>query len=245
MKKKMQVVWHIIKELWKVNWTKTIYFNFKKFPFNVAKKLPVFFYGKITFTDISGKIQINHEIKTGMIAFGKPYEKAKCSKNIAELNMQGTFILNGFVHFGKDCLLIIERNAVLKMGNMSSLGSDGKIICTKEITLSDYARIGSESRLVDTNSHTMMDTKTGVKLDVNQSIFLGKYNYVASLVSIMPGARTPDYCTVAIHSLLNKDYTSCGENILIGGIPAKLLRQNTSRDWEGESKLFENLKKFY
>ena len=41
-----------------INWTKTLYFNFKKFPFSVAKQLPVFFYGSVKFTSIAGKIEI-------------------------------------------------------------------------------------------------------------------------------------------------------------------------------------------
>ena len=31
-----------------------------------------------------------------------------------------------------------------------------------------------------------------------------------------------------------------GKNILIGGIPAKLLKTNISRDWEGERSRLEN-----
>jgi acetyltransferase-like isoleucine patch superfamily enzyme len=91
----------------------------------------------------------------------------------------------------------------------------------------------------------MMDTITGDKLPVSKSIFLGERNFIGSLVSIMPGTRTPNYCTVSIHSLLNKDYTALGQNVLIGGIPAKLLRQNISRDWESEEKMFNYLKKVY
>ena len=50
----------------------------------------------------------------------------------------------------------------------------------------------------------------------------------------MQKTSTPNYCTIASNTLCNKDYTALGENILIGGIPAKLLKENISRDWEGE-----------
>ncbi len=245
MFRKLKIGWHILKELWKVNWTKTFYFNFKKFPFSVAKKLPVFFYGKVTLTSISGNIQINHPIKTGMIGFGKPYEKFNAYKNIAELNLEGLIVFNGYFQFGKDCQVFVAKNATLSLGNMASLGSEGKIICTTQITLHDFARIGSESRLIDTNSHQMIDLKSGVKLNITETIEIGSHNYIGSCVSIMPGTKTPNYCTVAIHSLLNKDYIAWGENILIGGIPAKLLREHTTRDWKGEEDLFEHLKRLY
>ena len=56
----------------------------------------------------------------------------------------------------------------------------------------------------------------------------------------MQKTKTPNYCTIASNSLCNKDYSSFGENILIGGIPAKLLKENISRDWVGEQERLEN-----
>ena len=56
----------------------------------------------------------------------------------------------------------------------------------------------------------------------------------------MPGTVTPNYCVVASNSVVNKDYTPLGNNILLGGIPAKLIKKNYSRDWEGEKELLED-----
>ena len=50
---------------------------------------------------------------------------------------------------------------------------------------------------------------------------------------------TSNFCIIASNSLTNKDYTLLGKNILIGGIPAKLLKNNISREWEGERELFK------
>jgi acetyltransferase-like isoleucine patch superfamily enzyme len=243
--RKLKMGWHIIKQLWKVNWTKTIYFNFKKFPFSIAKKLPVFFYGKVSLSDISGQFQINHEIKTGMIAFGKTYVRNNAYMKISEISVAGTLVFEGYAQFGKDCFLSVGQRGVLTLGNMTSLGTNGKIVCEKSITIKEYVRFGTECYIVDTNFHPLIDTNTGKQIKMSDGIVLGNYNYFPTRVSIMPGTRTPNYCTVAIHSLLNKDYTAWGENILIGGIPAKLLREHTTRDWKGEEKLFEQLKRLF
>ena len=69
----------------KVNWVKTLYFNFKMFSFSIARKLPVFFYGSIKFTSMKGEIKIKAPIKSGMIGFGQPYEMTTRSCGIAEL----------------------------------------------------------------------------------------------------------------------------------------------------------------
>jgi len=232
--RKCRSFYHKVKFYYAVNWTKTLYFNFKKFPFQTAKKLPVFFYGKVKFNSITGIVEINAPICKGMIGFGQPYEMNTLHKGIAEINISGTLKFNGHVQFGKDYFIYIKKEGYCELGHMSSLASNGKLICANRIVLGNYARFGSECQLIDTNFHQMIDTKTGGLYKMTSPIHVGNYNFVSNRVSVMKGTKTPDYCTIASNSLCTKDYSSYGENILIGGVPAKLLKENISRDWNGE-----------
>ena len=94
-----------------VNWVKTWYFNLKKFPFDIAKKLPVIFYGPVSLVDISGNIIINAPIKKGMIGFGQRFEMIKKHKGHAELKLAGTLVFNGHAHIGKDYFFLVAKNA--------------------------------------------------------------------------------------------------------------------------------------
>ncbi|MRX40064.1 transferase [Flavobacterium sp. LC2016-23] len=241
MYNKLRLVYKRFKFYYSVNWTKTLYFNFKKFPFAIAKKLPVFFYGKVKFTSITGEIEIKAPINKGMIGFGQSYEMNTIHRGTAEINISGKLIFKGRIQLGKDYFIFIKKGAYCELGHMSSLGSNGKLICTEKIILGDYARLGSECQVIDTNFHQMIDTKTGTIYKMSLPIQIGNYNFVSNRVSIMKGTRTPDYCTIASNSLCNKNYSSFGENILIGGVPVKLIKENISRDWEGEK---ENLEKW-
>ena len=234
--RKKRKQWRFFKS---VNWLKTIYFNYKKFPYSQAKKLPVVFYGRVKLLNISGDLRIEAPITKAMIGFGQPYEAITRSKRTAELYLAGTLVIKGNVQFGIDYFIHIAENAVCEFGHMASLESSGKIICKQSIILGDYARIGSESQLIDTNFHQMINTSTGEKYPMYAPILIGKYNFISNRVSIMQKTITPNYCTIASNSLCNKDYTSWGENIMIGGIPAKLLREQISRDWEGEQEKLE------
>lgn len=234
---KLRSFYQKMKFYYTVNWTKTLYFNLKKFPFETAKKLPVFFYGKVKFTSIAGKIEIVGDIKRGMIGFGQSYEMNTLHKGIAEIVLLGKIVFRGNVQFGKDYFIYIGEKGYCEFGNMASLASNGKLICFEKIVLGNYARLGSESQIIDTNFHQMIDTETKSKFKMTAPITIGNYNYIGNRVSIMQGTMTPNYCTIASNSLSNKDYSSLGTNILIGGIPAKLLRKNISRDWESEEKL--------
>lgn len=222
-----------------VNWIKTYYFNYKKFPYPIAKKLPVFFYGPVKFSSITGEIKIEAPIKRAMIGFGQPYEMNTKYKGISELNLKGTFVVKGHIQFGKDYFVFIDNNAYCEFGHMASLASNGRLICKNSIVLGNYARIGSESQLIDTNFHQMINTQTGERYPMNGNIKLGNYNFISNRVTIMQKTITPANCTIASNTLCNKDYSGFGENIIIGGIPAKLLRKNITRDWEGESALLE------
>lgn len=223
----------------KINWYKTLYFNFKMFPFAVAKKIPVYIYEWVKFTDLSGEIVIEEPIKRGMIGIGQQFEKLTRSKGVSEISIRGKLVAKGHVHIGKDVAIYVGDHAYCEFGHMTCLGSNVKIICTESIVLGTWARIGYESQLVDTNSHQMYDTRTNQKYSKTGKIKIGDYNSISNRVTFMPDSLTPDYCVVASNSLCNKDYSSLGSYILIGGIPAKLIKENFSRDWEVERESLE------
>jgi acetyltransferase-like isoleucine patch superfamily enzyme len=223
-----------LKFYYSINWTKTLFFNFSMLPYYSAKKIPILFYGKVKFTGLTGKVIIDSPIKFGMVGFGQKYEMFSVSKRNAQLTLNGTFIIKGHVQFGIDFFVYISKGATLEMGHLSSLGGSGKIICTNYIKLDDFARVGFESQIIDSNFHLMKDLDTGNVFPISNRIHLGKYNYVGNRVSIMQGTKTPDYCTIASSSLCNKYYSNLGENILIGGMPAKLIRNQIVRCWDEE-----------
>jgi len=227
--------------LWSVNWIKTIYFNFKMFPFSVAKKLPVYFYGSVKFSNLSGKIRIEGDIKSAMVGFGQSYEKSTRSRGISELHLAGTLLFKGHVQLGKDYLLYIHKNAYCEFGHLASIASNSKVICYEKIILKTHARLGSEAQIIDTNFHRLINTKTLEKHALTAPIVLGSYNFISNRVTILQKTKTPDFCIIASNTLCTKDYTALGPNCLIGGVPAQLLKENISRDWDSEKELMQSL----
>jgi acetyltransferase-like isoleucine patch superfamily enzyme len=232
----LRAIYHKYKFYYSINWTKTLYFNFKMFPFSIAKKLPVFFYGKVKLYDLIGKIIIEAPIKTGMIGFGQTFELFKKAQGIAEFYLSGTLVFKGNAHFGKDCIVYIGPESYCEIGDLFALGSRGKLLCYSKIVFGKYARIGFESQIMDSNFHQIINLETGKKEPKVLPIQIGNYNWVGNRTSIMQNTTTSDFCIIASNSLCNKDYSSLGKNILIGGIPAKYLKSNISRDWEGEDE---------
>lgn len=240
MIKRVKNTYHRFRFYFQINWYKTLYFNFKMFPFSIAKKLPVYIYEWVKFTDLRGEIFIDAPIKRGMIGIGKPYEMTTRRLKTAEIILHGKIVFRGYAQFGKDVFIYVKKGAIMDVGNMTGVASQGKIICTHAIKFNTYSRVGSECQILDTDFHQMINTETGEKHPISQPIYIGSYNYVGRWSSIMKGTITPDYCTIASNTLCNKDYSSYGSNILIGGIPAQLLKQHITRDWEGEREALED-----
>lgn len=234
-----------LKFLFTINWVKTLYFNFRMLPFNIAIKLPIYFYGSVKFTSLTGTVQIDAPIKRGMIGFGQIFEKMTVAMGIAEINLQGKLVFKGHAHFGKDCIIWIDKGAYCEFGFMGCLGSNVKLFCTDKIVIGSWTGIGYESQIIDTNSHPMKNTLTGEYYALKGQISIGDYNAISNRVSIMPNTKTPNNFVIASNSLCNKDYTSLGENVLIGGVPAKLIKNNYARDWNIEKKLLMNYKRVH
>lgn len=223
-----------------INWFKTIFFNFKMLPFKQAKKLPIVFYGKVTFTSLKGKIVFEVEPEFGMVGFGQRYEMTKTSMRNAQLEINGNFVVKGHIQFGPDYIVVITKSGNLEMGNFSSLGCRGKIFCTNKIVFGTHSRIGFESQVMDTNFHDLINTETGEVYPTLKTVVLGDYNFVGNRVSIMGGTKTPKNSIIASSSLCNKDFSLEGANILIGGIPSKLIKRNITRNWnEGKKYRFQ------
>lgn len=227
-------IFYKIKFYLSVNWIKTIYFNFKMLSFNKARKLPVIFYGPVRFTSLKGTLLIEAPIKKGMIGFGQRFELSRKHKGYAELTLDGTLVFNGNAHIGKDCFFHVGKDAYCEFGFMGCLGSDVRLICKEKIIIGNWAGIGYESQITDSNYHPMKNTKTEEYYAMTKPIIIGDYNSFANRISIMNGTMTPNHCVIASNSVCNKDYRGLGNNILIGGVPAKLIKENYARDWELE-----------
>lgn len=222
-----------------VNWVKTYYFNYKKFPYSIAKKLPVYFYGKVKFSSIKGEFRIEAPIKKAMIGFGQSFEFPTTSKGTSEIALNGTMVCKGNVQIGKDVCLSISEGAHFEMGHFACLGSSVLVFCKHKIVLGEYVRVGFQTQFFDSTIHQLIDLKTNEKTAFSGPIHLSDKTWVGNRSTIMKNTKTPINCIIASNSLCNKDYTAYGENILIGGLPAKLIREQITRDWEGEQEGLE------
>lgn len=74
------------------------------------------------------------------------------------------------------------------------------------------------------DSHSIISTVTNERINYAQNISIGNHVWIASHVSILKGVSIPDNSIVATRSVVTKAFNV--QNTLIGGVPAKVLKEN-------------------
>lgn len=223
----------------KINFLKTVYFNFKVLPLKQAIRLPIHFYGKTSFDCLKGNFSISSEqIKFGMISFGGNHEVVISTSERTRIYNSGSIDFKGHGVFGKGINLTVWGFGKLYFGVFFSVGTLTRIISFREIFIGDYFLCSWDCQIFDTDFHFISnDDKVR---DNCKSVYIGNDVWIGTRVTILKGTLLPNQTIVGAGSLLRGDYKKqYGEMIVIGGNPAVLL-QNKSfyiKDKKREMKL--------
>lgn len=223
----------------KVNIFKTIYINFRMLPFGIARKLPIYVFGRWEFAELNGDFVINAPVKRGMISIGINIAGyVTTPKGSLRMRKGSKIIFNDKIFISQGCQIFINDNAVLEMHDDVKLGDSVKLICYKHISIGRMSEITWESQVTDFNSHFVQDLNTHEITNITQPVHIGSHNWIGNRTTVLPGTNLPDRIIVASNSILNKDYTALGIKpySMIGGMPAKLLRSNVRRIYSHENE---------
>ena len=226
MRNKIKPIFSVLKHLYK-----TIFFNFYYLPFNQAIKLPIVFMSNVKFISMKGTVKIVAPIQPGMIRIGVDgnvlYKQFKTS--VIWANYGGTVEFGNMVIYNKGASFEIGSKATLHLGNNLHFGPLHRIACYDNIYIDDNTRCAWETIIMDTDFHSTINVETGEQSPLTKPIHIGKNNWIGTKCMVMKGAVTPDFCIASACSLLNKKYDIPNYS-LIGGIPAKFIKQGLFRD---------------
>lgn len=214
-----------------INILLSLWFNFHFLPFRQAIKLPFFLYGKVKFIKADGSVAINGPIKRGMIIINKTKSASCFSGGNSEfvLHKNGKIIFNGPAFIGCGCCININIGTLV-LGQNTIINNQNNIGCFNYIEIGDNTRFGHQNQIYDTNFHHTVDLEKKVVKKSNAPIIIGKWCWIANRVTIMPNIKLPDYTIISSNSLVNKNVATASYQI-IGGIPAKLIKENMTRVW--------------
>lgn len=207
---------------------KSFWVSMHFFTFKDAIKLPVLVRYNTKIQSLRGTIIINSGgVKTAMlrIGFGEVgiYDK-KYSRTI--LTLKGTVVLNGKVNLGHGSVLSVQKDAVVTFGNNFTNTAEGKIVCKKRITFGENVLTSWETLIMDTDWHSVMNTKTGDVFPQTEEIVIGDNVWICTKSVILKGSKIPNCCIVGANTLCSKKFSE--QEVLIAGNPAKVCKNNVA-----------------
>jgi len=213
---------------WRINWFKSIWLNFKALPFKQAIRIPIIVSWNTKIKNI-GKIEILNNLHPGMLIIGviklmafETYREPTIFSN------KGTLFINGNVKFHPGVKCNIYKGAVMTLGNHVGFGANTKIACSKSITIKDNVQVSWQSQIFDTDFHFLYNIAKERYYANSKPIVIGNNAFIGNGCTIAKGTIIPDGCVVSCISKVSGDFSEEGENLLISGNPAMVVKKGVS-----------------
>lgn len=213
-----------IKSPHRVALLKTLWFNFRYFPFQQACKLPVILakgvhvrYCHKGFCEIRGKVH------KGILRIGFGDRMGHVGPKCVLL-IEGKIVLvgDGAHVIGPGTHLAIWKNAVLTLGNNFTSSIRNKISCSCAITVGDDNMWSFDNVIMDTDAHQICD-ENGRIMNYNKPIVFGNHVWLGCHSIVMKGSEVADGCMIASGSKISGKYTEPNCIITTG---KKIIKQN-------------------
>lgn len=178
------------------------------------KKFNSIFVGKGLILENKKNIKIGNNVTIGnyvkLSGLGK--EKLNIGNNVSIGSFSQVIISTSFNNIGNH--ISIGNN--VGFGEFAYLGGGGGLTIGDDTIIGQYFSTHPENHIFTNRSKKIRDqgvTRIGIEI--------GKNCWIGSKVTILDGVNIGDNCVIASGAVVNKSF---GNNILIGGVPAKVIK---------------------
>lgn len=133
-------------------------------------------------------------------------------------------IKNLFMEVSNHCNVIIDENFNCVAGELIACGYNNSIKIGRNCMFARNFLIRTD------DGHTLFDLNSKKAINKPQDVTLGEHIWLGESVSILKGVSLNDNVVVATHSVVTKPIED--SNIIIGGVPAKIVKKDIGWDRE-------------
>lgn len=211
----MSILHSLFRQIRRVNWGKTVFFNLKYLPLKTAIRLPVFIYNRTDLYKTAGKIVLNVPPQPGMVKIG-PHglgtQDVTYSRTMWDVS--GTLVVNGRADIGRGCRISIGKEGVLTLGKDFTVTGQSAIICQKEISFGDDCLLSWDILMMDTDFHHIIDA-CGNSINQPRPIHIGNHVWIGCRNTILKGVSVADDVVISANSTITKSVTE--SHCVVGG----------------------------
>lgn len=128
--------------------------------------------------------------------------------------------------------LWVENNGCLiEIGGGTFVGHHSHLACTEDgskLIVGDDGMISSYVQIRTGDSHSVVDM-VGNRINPAQSVVIGNHCWIGEGAKVMKGVTLESDDVVSTGAIVTKSF---GKNVLLGGVPAKVIKDNISWDKE-------------
>jgi len=161
-------------------------------------------------------IDINGRLNVGLSYVGFIHKSDK-----TYINVNGKLKFKGNYSIGRGCRFDIGPNGVVSIGNGGYITANTTFIIMHKLTIGDNCAISWDCQFLDEDFHEILYEG---KKSYEKSIVIGNNVWIGCGVKIYKGTVIPNNCVIASNSVVKGVFKE--ENTLIGGNPAKTIKEN-------------------
>lgn len=184
----------------------------------VRKKSSLVFFGKNKLFTKDSRVNISN----GFFHFNKSFRHPEPNIGYLELGRKSEINVNGEFSIYNGGHIIVMDNAKLNLGS-GYINRNTKIRCFKEINIGQNVAISENVSIWDSDAHKIIrdDYIPAIPITIGNNVWIGMNSV------ILKGVTLGDGCIVAAGSIVTKSFPP---KCLVGGIPAKIIKENV--EWE-------------
>ena len=143
-----------------------------------------------------------------------------------------TFYKGGINFLPNECRCEIGNGCVFNGDRISLEFGEEKT----NIIIGDRCLFASDIILSTTDNHSIYDLKTNKRTNIAGDICVGEHVWICKEVRILNNSVVKKDSVIGTRALVNKKFAE--SNVVIGGIPAKIVKRNIK--WEADNKILSN-----
>jgi acetyltransferase-like isoleucine patch superfamily enzyme len=128
------------------------------------------------------------------------------------------------VYFKRNSIVgCANTHSKIFIGEKTTIGFGSIIISSLSISIGKNCMIAPYVHIVDSNHGYDSNQNFAEQNNINKAVIIGDNCWLGSGVKVLSGVKIGDNCIVAAGAVVKDSF---GDNSIVGGVPAKLLRMN-------------------